>query len=154
MNQVSLYQIPEYRVQMVADRHVPFEKRPKITTAADAVPIFREMITPDELHFREHMVMLMLNPTARVIGSYRLSTGGVCSTILDVRVVAQAALSCMASSVIICHNHPSGNINSSKADDALTKKLKKALETLDIILLDHIILTAEDFYSYKNDSKL
>lgn len=77
------------------------------------------------------------------------------STIVDVRVIIQTALVCNATSIIITHNHPSGNPRPSIHDDNLTKKIKAACELMDIRLLDHIIVTPYDsFYSYCDEGRL
>ena len=154
MNQAVNYEIPEYRVKMVADRHVPFERRPKITTADDAVNLFRAMIPEDEMVFREHVLMLMVNPSGRVIGTYRVATGGTGGCVLDPKVVMQTALSCMASAIILCHNHPSGSLRPSRSDEKITQRIKEACKLLDIDLLDHLIITAEGCYSMEREREL
>ena len=84
-----------------------------------------------------------------------LSEGGLTSTIVDVRMIMQTALVSNATSIILTHNHPSGNPRPSIHDDNLTKKIKSACELMDIRLLDHIIVTPYDsFYSYCDEGRL
>jgi DNA repair protein RadC len=94
---------------------------------------------------------LLLNRGNQVLGVYSMSKGGVSGTIVDAKLVFSVALKCNASSIIIAHNHPSGSLTPSEADKRLTQKLKKASQYLDIVLLDHIIVTKEDFYSFSDN---
>lgn len=105
--------------------------------------------------YKETFKVLLLNNANKIIGYTTISDGGLTSTIVDVRVIIQTALVCNATSIIITHNHPSGNPHPSGQDDSLTKKIKAACELMDIRLLDHIIVTPYDsFYSYCNEGRL
>jgi DNA repair protein RadC len=83
-----------------------------------------------------------------------ISSGGISGTVLDTRVIFQGALLANASSLIIFHNHPSSNLKPSKADKDITNKIKKAGELLDIILLDHLIITEHSYYSFADEGIL
>ena len=98
---------------------------------------------------------MLLNNANKIIGYTTISEGGLTSTIVDVRIILQTALVSNATSIILTHNHPSGNPRPSGHDDNLTKKIKSACELMDIRLLDHIIVTPYDcFYSYCNEGRL
>lgn len=86
-----------------------------------------------------------------MLGWSRISTGGTSGCIADPKVIFQIALKSNSSSVIVAHNHPSGNINPSNSDKELTKKLRSAGSFLDIPVLDHIILTSESYFSFADE---
>jgi DNA repair protein RadC len=86
-----------------------------------------------------------------VLGIYPISRGGTTGTVVDVKLVFSVALKCNASSIIISHNHPSGNLNPSESDKVMTEKLRKAGDYLDIKLLDHIIVTKHGFFSFADE---
>jgi DNA repair protein RadC len=84
-----------------------------------------------------------------------VSKGGISGTVTDVRVILQAAIKTNASGIIVCHNHPSGNLNPSESDSKLTQKIKEAGNIMDIQLLDHLILTTDDnYYSFADNGLL
>jgi len=84
----------------------------------------------------------------------RVSKGGVSETTVDPKIILKFALDKLASSIILVHNHPSGNPRPSMADDKITHKLKQACDNMDIQFLDHIIVAAESYYSYADEGKL
>ncbi len=83
-----------------------------------------------------------------------VSKGGISGTVTDVRIILQAALKSNASGLIICHNHPSGNLNPSESDTKITQKIKEAGNVMDIQLLDHLIINDEDYYSFADNGLL
>jgi DNA repair protein RadC len=95
-----------------------------------------------------------MNRARRILGIYELSTGGVAGTVADPKLVFTAALKANACNIILSHNHPSGNLKPSKADEELTKKIKEAGIYLDIKVLDHIIVTSEGYYSFADEGVL
>jgi len=94
---------------------------------------------------------MLLNRCNRVLGYYEVSKGGISGTVVDVRLILQAALKANASSIILAHNHPSGNLETSTADNQITQKIKKACTFLDISLLDHLILTNFSYLSMADE---
>lgn len=102
----------------------------------------------------EEFWMLMLNRRNQIIRPYRISEGGISGTVADPKKIFKAALENNACSIILCHNHPSGNLNPSSADRSLTKKLKSAANQLDIQLLDHIIVALGGYYSFADNGDL
>lgn len=126
-------------------------ERIKISNSQDAYNLFRE-IWSDQIELREEFVALFLNRANHVIGWFRVSIGGTTGTVVDPKIIFSVALKCMAHGIILCHNHPSGNLKPSDADLKLTVKLKKGSELLDISLLDHLIITSEGYYSTADNS--
>lgn len=117
----------------------------KITSSKLVFEIMQPII--GELAHEEFWV-LFLNNSNKVISKGQLSKGGITGTIVDVRLVFKLALESGATSLILCHNHPSGNLAPSEADKQITKKLKLAGESLDVKVLDHLIITETKYYSF------
>lgn len=99
----------------------------------------------------EEFWLLMLNRANRVLGRFKVSQGGLSGTVIDTRIILKKALDNLASSIIVCHNHPSGNKQPSDADVKITEKLKKAAEMLEIKLLDHIIIADKSYFSFADE---
>jgi DNA repair protein RadC len=99
----------------------------------------------------EEFWLLMLNRANRVLGRYKVSQGGLSGTVIDTRIILKKALDNLASSIIVCHNHPSGNKQPSDADVKITEKLKKAAEILEIKLLDHVIIADKSYFSFADE---
>lgn len=97
---------------------------------------------------------VFLNQASRVIKKQRISVGGLASTQVDVRVILKIALQCNATSMILCHNHPSGNTRPSQDDDRLTHSLLEAGRVMNIRLLDHVIVSDGNYYSYGDEGRL
>lgn len=97
---------------------------------------------------------IYLNQAARIIRKQRISVGGLASTQVDVRVILREALTCNATSMILCHNHPSGNTRPSQDDDRLTHALLEAGRIMNIRLLDHVIVADGSHYSYGDEGRL
>lgn len=117
--------------------------------------LLKRVFDEETIGYKESFKVLLLNQANKIIGYTTISDGGLTSTVVDVRVVMQTALVTNATSIILAHNHPSGNTYPSGQDDSLTKKIKTACELMDIRLLDHIIVTPFDsFYSYCNEGRL
>jgi DNA repair protein RadC len=117
----------------------------KITSSHEVYEYFQP-IMGDISH--EEFWVLMLNRANKIIERQKISQGGMAGTVIDVKIVFRKALEAKASSIILCHNHPSGNISPSKSDIEITKKLYDAGKTMDISILDHIILTDHDYFSF------
>ena len=127
------------------------ELRPQLTSSADIFAYMTPRLkgTPvEECH------AILLNNHLRVVGCKLISRGGITGTVVDVRLVLREALLCNATHLALCHNHPSGNPRPSGEDDRLTQKLKAAAATMDLRLIDHIILTDETYFSYQDEGRL
>ena len=121
---------------------------PSITCSKDAFLIVHPHLA-DLPH--EEFWILLLNRANKLIDSIQISIGGVAGTVVDAKMVFQKALQHLASSIILAHNHPSGNLRPSQADIDLTKKLKQAGQHLDIQVLDHLIITHSAYTSMADE---
>ena len=99
----------------------------------------------------EEFWILYLNNSNKIIDKLPISKGGITGTLVDVRVTLRKALELGATSLILAHNHPSGNLNPSEADKQLTTKLKIAAESIDIKVLDHLIVTEKSYFSFADE---
>src|SRR5687768_3079235 len=123
-------------IQIKYKHRIPTLQRPKIITSNDAELVFREILDKKLLTIKEEAAVLFLNRGNRVIGGYKISSGGITGTIIDLRLLLGIALKALACSIIIAHTHPSGELKASRADEELTRKLKEAAKLMDISLLD------------------
>ena len=96
---------------------------------------------------------MFLNKCNRVLGVYPVSVGGLTSTVVDLRLVLSIALTTLATSIVLCHNHPSGSLTPSRPDIELTERIKAAAKYMDIVVQDHIIVTSEpgQYFSFADD---
>jgi DNA repair protein RadC len=97
---------------------------------------------------------IFMNQASRVIKRARISSGGINTCLVDVRIVLKEAILCEATSLILCHNHPSGNQRPSSEDDRLTKSMATAAKTLNIRVLDHLIVCSDKYYSYADEGRI
>jgi len=143
-NTLARTQVAE--IQLIYKSKVKASERPKVTTSHDAYYLLKQNWDENKIEFIEQFKVLFLNKGNKVLGIYELSTGGVSGTVADPKLVFVAALKVNASNIILCHNHPSGNLKPSRADEELTQKIKQAGKYLDLPVIDHIIITSEDGY--------
>lgn len=129
-------------------------QRPVITCADDAYRLLSENWDQDRMELCEQFAILLLNRTRNVIGMATLSTGGHSGTVVDAKMVFSVALKACASSIILCHNHPSGNLKPSNADIRVTANLKGAGLLLDILVDDHIIIGRYGYCSLLDDGMM
>jgi DNA repair protein RadC len=123
----------------------------QIRSSKDVADIFQPLLS-DLLH--EEFWILFLNRSNKVINRMKLSQGGISGTVTDVRIIMKQAVECLASGIIVCHNHPSGNLNPSESDSKITQKIKEAGNLMDIQLLDHLIISDKDYYSFADNGVL
>jgi len=123
----------------------------KITSSSSVFEVLQPVI--GELDHEEFWI-LYLNNSNKIIEQFQISKGGITGTLVDVRITLRKALELGAVSLILAHNHPSGNLNPSEADKQLTRKLKTAAESLDIKILDHIIVTEKSYFSFADEGLL
>lgn len=123
----------------------------KISSSQSIFEIMQPVI--GELPHEEFWI-IYLNNSNKVIEQFQISKGGITGTLVDVRITLKKALEVGAVSIILVHNHPSGNLKASEADKQLTKKLKTAAESLDIKVLDHIIVTEKSYLSFADEGML
>ena len=127
-----------------------FSKR-KISGSKDAADYFQPIL--GDLNHEEFWVLL-LDRGNKIIESFRISQGGISSTVIDVRLILKSALEKFASSIILSHNHPSGTMQASEADLKITRKIKDAAEIMDISVLDHIIIGQNRYLSLADEGML
>jgi DNA repair protein RadC len=144
MKNINLYELKKIQSD--------FPKK-KISSSKDSAEFIRQFYK-DDIAIFESFFLLLLNQSNNTIGYAKISQGGISGTIVDVRIIAKYAVESLATAVILCHNHPSGNLKPSEADLKITDKTKTALKFLDIIVLDHIILTEENYYSFSDEGKI
>ena len=125
----------------------------KILSSIDSYGFARKFYHEDILIY-ESAFIILLNQANNVMGYAKISQGGVCTTQVDVRLVAKYAIDSLASGVIFIHNHPSGNLNPSREDEMLTKRIKDALSIFGVRLLDSLIITDEGYYSMTDQGLL
>jgi len=125
--------------------------RKKITSSRDAFELVQP--TLGDLGHEEFHVIYLSNSN-RILSRKAISSGGITGTVADVRIIMKQAIDQQATAIILCHNHPSGTIKPSQADILLTKKVKQAGEILDVKVLDHIIVTLKDYYSFADEGML
>jgi DNA repair protein RadC len=123
----------------------------KIASSADSFRLFEPLLT-DLTH--EEFWVLLLNRAHKIIGYKKLSEGGVSGTFVDARIIFKYAIENLASSIILCHNHPSGNLEPSDADKQLTRNLKKAAALFQITLIDHLIIGDAKYYSFSDSGAI
>lgn len=123
----------------------------KITSSKSVFELMQPII--GELHHEEFWIVY-LNNSNKVIQKNQLSKGGITGTLVDVRLVLKNALEVGATGLILAHNHPSGTLKPSEADKQITNKLKVASESLDIKVLDHLIITENAYFSFADENML
>ncbi|TYB79334.1 RadC family protein [Bizionia myxarmorum] len=126
-------------------------ERKQISSSSSVFELMQPII--GELPHEEFWI-IYLNNSNKVIQKQQLSKGGITGTLVDVRLVLKTALEFGAVGLILAHNHPSGTLKPSEADKQITQKLKKAGESLDIKVLDHIIVTEKAYFSFADDNLL
>lgn len=123
-------------------------EKPKITSSKDVFNLMQPVIGDLE---HEEFWVLFLNNSNKVVSKTQISKGGLTATIVDVRLLFKRALELASVGIIVCHNHPSGKLEPSNADKQITQKIKVAGVTLDIKLLDHLIVTEKSYFSFADE---
>lgn len=118
-----------------------------VAAAQNMSPILRDLP-------HEECWVMYLNKSKRLIAKEKLSSGGLASTVLDVKMIVKKAMAKLASAIILVHNHPNGNRKPGKEDMIQTRKLQEAAKTCDICLLDHIIIAGNNYFSFADDGAL
>ncbi|KJJ39870.1 JAB domain-containing protein [Aequorivita vladivostokensis] len=142
-----------YEVGIVYKRPL-FDTMPVIKNSCDAHTVLSELIDYDLVDFKEYFWVLLLTKSNRVLGFSQIGMGDTAGVVVNVKEIFQLALKTNASGIILCHNHPSGNLTSSKPDRTLTEKIKIAGNIFSIQLVDHIIITREGFYSLADNGDI
>ncbi|MFH5883675.1 JAB domain-containing protein [Halalkalibaculum sp. DA3122] len=122
---------------------------PSVTGPQDAERILREVWDADKIQLREEFMVLLLNTAKKCLGWSKISSGSSSATIVDPATIFQVALLSNATSIILAHNHPSGNLEPSESDKKLTHRIKESGKLLGIQVDDHLIITADSYISFK-----
>ena len=127
----------------------------KISQSRDAYEVFFALYDKDTIEYQEQFYLLLLNRANLVLGWIKLSQGGTSGTFVDPKIIFTLALKTNASSIVLCHNHPSGNLKPSEQDITLTKNINNAGKIMDVKLLDHLIISSDDvYYSFADEGLL
>ena len=127
--------------------------RQKISSSKDAEQFIRQFYG-DDLQVYESFFLLLLNRANETVGYAKISQGGIAGTIVDVKIIAKYVVDTLSQAVVLAHNHPSGNIRPSQADENITTRIKATLNLFDCKVLDHIILTADNYFSFQDNDKI
>ena len=130
--------------------------RPRLISSADIYKFIMEsgIFDSSTIEYKEFFKIILLNNANRVLGVSHLSEGGISQTIVDVRHIMQTAILSNAVSMVICHNHPSGHLQPSINDDRSTRQIEAACKIFNISLIDHLIISSENYYSYADEGRL
>lgn len=120
----------------------------KIVSSKDAYDLLRGKMEdlPNEVFY-----LVTLNHSNSVISTEKISEGGICATVVDIRLLLKKAIEYSASAILVAHNHPSGNLKPSEQDIRLTKQIKQAANIMEICLVDHLIITSSGYYSFMDE---
>ena len=141
-------------VELIYKTKIKASERPIITCSKDGYEILLQLWNDGKMEIQEEFKVLLLDRAQRVKGVYEVSSGGITGTVADPRLILAAAIKSLSVGLVLCHNHPSGNLMPSPADEELTMKIKEAAKYHDIKVLDHIILSSEGYYSFADEGRL
>ena len=141
-----MYSKQKMIISVVCDSGIKIESE-QIKNSTVSADLARKMYDND-IDVVESFYVMILSRSHKLKHWAKISQGGVSGTYVDVRVICKHVIDCMGSSVIVVHNHPSGNLQPSDADKQITEKVKQALSIFDVTLLDHLILTEDNYFSF------
>lgn len=127
---------------------------PKITSADQAYDLFMQSWDMGTIQFIEHFKMMLLTRSKRVLGIATISIGGTSGTVVDPKVIFSCALKGNAASIILAHNHPSGNVQPSRTDIEQTRRLEEIGLILDLPVDDHLIVSKDEYFSFAVEGEL
>lgn len=153
MNSIDLFHLNLAEIKVSYSHNVRPSDMMKVSCSRDAYDALLNC-WDGQLDHIEYFYIILLNRANKIMGYYQLSKGGQSGTVADPKCVFQVALKCCAASVILAHNHPSGNLKPSEADLQLTRKMREAGAMLDLPVLDHLILTSETYFSFADEGIL
>ena len=131
-----------------------YDEKMRITSSLDASNIFRKIIDENRIDYKEIFCVMLLSRANQVLGVSEIGSGSNAGVVMNTLELFQLAILCNASSIVLAHNHPSGNLVPSAQDIECTYKIKEASKLLDIKLLDHIIISSESHYSFSDEGLL
>ena len=146
------FKVAEIEISYKPDYKV--SEQPQISKSNDAYQILIQQWSMDKIELLEEFKIVLMNRRNRVLGVMNISQGGLSGTVADPKVIFVAALKCCASGIVLAHNHPSGELDPSREDIEITKKLKAGAELLDLKVLDHLIISKYSFYSFADEGMM
>ena len=132
----------------------PQTTKPQIKSSLQVYEMVKKHWNPNHLELHEEFKVIFLNQGNRVLGIYDLAKGGISQCTVDVRLIFSIALKVNSSGIMLVHNHPSGNLTPSAPDTAITKNIREIGVLMNIKLLDHLIITKENYYSFADHGDL
>lgn len=126
----------------------------KIEDSRKSFELILQKWEQDRIEMQEEVKVLLLNRNNKVLGIYALAKGGITSCVVDVRIILAVALKALATGIILVHNHPSGNLQPSTDDKKITDQLNSSCKLMGITLVDHLIITKEDYFSFADEGLL
>lgn len=141
-------------VELTYKNNVPYNQRQKISNSQGAYKILTNLFPENTMDYRETFIVLYLNRANQVLGYSVISQGGTSSTTVDIKMVIQTALLANASCIMLAHNHPSGNLHPSSDDNRITNRIIEAAKLFEITVLDHLIITNENYYSFTDNGNI
>ncbi|WP_281631503.1 JAB domain-containing protein [Flavobacterium luteolum] len=141
-------------IELVYRSKVKASERPAVTSSKSAYSLALQHWDKGRIAFTEQFKIMLLNQSNQVLGIYEMSSGGICGTVVDIRVIFAAALKAAAVGIILFHNHPSGRTAPSEADRKITAKIIQAGRVLDIQVMDHLIMASESYYSFADNGEM
>lgn len=144
------YSLPEIQIKFKSGEFTRY----KIKDSKTCEQAFRTMFDADTIEYTESVIVIFLNRSNETIGWYKVSQGGLTHCVVDQRVIFSIGVQCGASAFIVAHNHPSGNLVPSNEDLGITRKLIEGGKILDILCLDHLILSGDSYISMADESLL
>lgn len=132
-------------------RNMANEKRERVSSSKDVAAYLQASF---QYLQQEVFAVVFLNRGNKIVHFEIISQGGITGTVADPRIILKKALENNATAIILCHNHPSGNLKPSTADELLTKKIKNAAALIDILVTDHIIVSNEGYYSFADQGMI
>jgi DNA repair protein RadC len=141
-------------VELIYKSKIKASERFKVRSSADSYQLLRQFWNNSKIELQEEFKIMLLNQAGKVLSICNLSSGGITGTVADPKMIFSIALKANAVGIIVAHNHPSGNLTPSSEDILLTKKLKDGAKLLNMSLLDHVIISAEGYYSFADSGVL
>jgi DNA repair protein RadC len=151
-NVSTIYQFAE--IELVYKNQIKVSERFGISRSLDAYRVLKQSWDENKIGFVEQFKIILIDRANKVLGIYEVCQGGTCGVVVDLKLIFAAALKASAHGIILAHNHPSGNLTASEADKLVTARIKKAGQLLDILVMDHIIITSEGYYSFVDEGEM
>ena len=145
MNNVAEIQV-SYRPEKIVDY--------RLSSSLNTFELILKDWEKNTIEMQEEVKIILLNRNHKALGIYSLAKGGLSGCVVDIKLILSLALKTLASGIIMVHNHPSGNLKPSTADINITEKLKSACKLLEIELLDHLIITRDNYFSFADEAML